>query len=64
MIRRRIHCKGKQVQITLHGIPIKAVVSIQEILQSGMDFIDPIQRIIFIGQILYLCGIIGFVLQI
>ena len=63
MISKGIHCKGKQVQILQHGILIKVIVSIQEILQSGMDFINPIHRVIFIGQTLYLGGIIGFVLS-
>jgi hypothetical protein len=52
VVRRRIHSKGKQIQIPLHGIPIKAVMSIQEILQPGMNFIDPIQRVVFVRRVL------------
>lgn len=45
-----IHDEGKKIQISFNTILIKTVMGIQKILSSGMDLIDPVERVILIRK--------------
>ena len=59
MLSRRVHCEGKEVQISLQGVSIEARVSVQEVLHPSMNLVDSVERIILVRKLLNLSGIIG-----
>ena len=55
-----IHDEGKKIQISVNTVSIETVMGIQKILESGMDLINSVERVILIRKVFYLSGHICF----